>query len=186
MKVKYPAAKAREVGEELVAELQPLCERIEICGSLRRKLPDVGDVEILFVPKMKPARVTFFEWKDIPATENQFDLWLDNGTIEKRFGIKGAASWGKLNKLSIECRSGIPVDFFATTMEHWWMSLVIRTGGKQNNIALAQGAHKLGRRLLPYGGGVEDIRTGERTLATSERHAFELCGCEYLPPKLRA
>lgn len=45
--------------------------------------------------------------------------------------------WGEKNKLAVHVRTGIPVDFFAATEANWWNYLVCRTGGEQNNIAIA-------------------------------------------------
>ena len=39
--------KALEIAEKTKAQLAPYCERIEIAGSIRRKKPDVGDIEIV-------------------------------------------------------------------------------------------------------------------------------------------
>ena len=46
---------------ELVALLQPACERIEIAGSIRRQRPDVGDVELVVVPRLKAPLGLFGE-----------------------------------------------------------------------------------------------------------------------------
>lgn len=53
MTTKFPRTQALAVAEELVAALRPACERLEIAGSLRRGKAEVGDVEILFVPRVE-------------------------------------------------------------------------------------------------------------------------------------
>ena len=40
---------------KVVDELAPVCERIEIAGSIRRKKPTIGDVEIVCIPKLVTA-----------------------------------------------------------------------------------------------------------------------------------
>jgi DNA polymerase/3'-5' exonuclease PolX len=42
---------ALEIAEKVKALLAPHCERIEIAGSIRRKKPDVKDIEIVAIPK---------------------------------------------------------------------------------------------------------------------------------------
>lgn len=39
------------VAAELCAALKPVCERLILAGSLRRRKPTVGDVEILYIGK---------------------------------------------------------------------------------------------------------------------------------------
>jgi len=56
-KQRYPASIARKVADEMATELAPRCERIEIAGSLRRGKADVGDIEILYVPRIGQVRV---------------------------------------------------------------------------------------------------------------------------------
>jgi hypothetical protein len=68
---------------------------------------------------------------------------------------------------------------------NWWVSLVIRTGGKDTNLKLATGARKLGRTLHAYGCGVEDLKTGEVVKANSEQDVFRLCAVDYIEPNQR-
>ena len=43
--------KAEKIARKYVDLLAPFCERIEIAGSTRRKKPEVGDIEIVCIPK---------------------------------------------------------------------------------------------------------------------------------------
>lgn len=184
-KVKRPYKAAMDVAESLVAELGKHCERIQIAGSLRRGKAQVGDIEILYIPfwdvRAKPGE--FFEKEPYALTDRVFQWWLDSGLITKRLSKDGVPAWGAQNKLGVHARTGIPVDFFGTTLSNWWMSLVIRTGSKETNIRLATGAKRLGRHLHPYGSGVSEH--GTMITATSEEHVFALCGVAYLPPHKR-
>jgi DNA polymerase/3'-5' exonuclease PolX len=78
----------------------------------------------------------------------------------------------------------VPVDFFATTPENWWVSLVVRTGSLEMNLELTKGANHLGRSLNVYGRGVTRA-DGTVIPATSEEHVFELCGVKYRVPSAR-
>ena len=42
--------KARDIAEKIEAVLESSCERIMIAGSIRRRKPDVGDIELLCIP----------------------------------------------------------------------------------------------------------------------------------------
>jgi DNA polymerase/3'-5' exonuclease PolX len=139
-KQRWPAAIARKVAEQLIAELAPGCDRIEIAGPLRRDKPDVGGIEILFVPRIGQVRVLgeLFP-KSGSLADELIEHWLAKGALTKCHNIKGTA-WGALNKLAVHAASGVPVDLFATTTEHWFVSLVVRMGSKEMNTTLACGA----------------------------------------------
>ena len=60
MKAKIPYNKAYNLAQRILKELEPGCSRIEIRGSLHRKKPMVGDIEILAIPKIKNMQLDFF------------------------------------------------------------------------------------------------------------------------------
>ncbi len=45
--------KALEIAERTKKLLAPYCERIEIAGSIRRKKPEVKDIELVAIPKLE-------------------------------------------------------------------------------------------------------------------------------------
>jgi DNA polymerase/3'-5' exonuclease PolX len=157
-KQRWPAAIARKAAEELAAELAPRCERIEIAGSLRRGKANVGDIEILYVPRMDQVHVPgeLFP-KSGSLADELIEDWLARGVLTKRFNINGNAAWGALNKLAVHAGSSIPVDLFATTAERWFVSLVVRSGSKEMNTTLAGSALRRGMQLHMY--GVLEVRT---------------------------
>src|SRR5690348_18038472 len=59
-KQRYPACEAWQVARPLAFALERVCERVEIAGSLRRKKAEVGDIEILFIPKIGDAGTDLF------------------------------------------------------------------------------------------------------------------------------
>jgi DNA polymerase/3'-5' exonuclease PolX len=44
-------SRAREIAKRVLVLLRPFCERAEIAGSIRRGKPEVGDIEIVVIPK---------------------------------------------------------------------------------------------------------------------------------------
>jgi DNA polymerase/3'-5' exonuclease PolX len=184
-KQRWPAAIARKVAEELIAELMPCCEQICVAGSLRRGKPDVGDIEILYVSRTGQVCVPgeLFP-KSGSLADELIEHWLAQGIITKRFNINGSAAWGTLNKLAVHASSGIPVDLFATTAERWFVSLVVRTGSKEMNTTLASSALQRGMQLHVYG-VLENTKTGEQIIPQSEREVFERLGVPYREPTER-
>lgn len=61
--------KALEIAERIKELLAPYSERIEIAGSIRRKKPEVKDVELVAIPK--PYDVGLFE-SGIATVVNQW------------------------------------------------------------------------------------------------------------------
>ena len=51
MKTRIPLDRARETADGIVRLLSPACERIAVAGSVRRGEPEVGDIELVAIPK---------------------------------------------------------------------------------------------------------------------------------------
>lgn len=186
-KRKWERELALSVADGLSEFLRPHCEPDRICfaGSLRRGKALVGDVEILYVPKIgavqKPGEM--FESEGSLADRMIEELLLCR-KIEKRWNKNGIFTWGAANKLATHRATGVPVDFFATTKEFWWMSLVIRTGPADLNIRLAQSARARGLALNAYAAFTE-LSTGNVVVPKSEREVFELAGVPWAEPEER-
>jgi DNA polymerase (family 10) len=184
-KPRWPAAIAHKVAAELVAELQPRCEQISVAGSLRRAKAEIGDIEILFVPRIGQVHMPgeLFP-KSGSLADELIEQWLAKGFIIKRHNVNGSTTWNTLNKLAIHASSGLPVDLFATTAKRWFVSLVVRTGSKEMNTALAGSALRRGMKLHAYG-VLEVTATGEQIIPQSEREVFERLGVPYREPAQR-
>jgi len=180
-KRKYPRADALAVAREMVKWLRPHCERIICAGSLRRRKLEVGDVEILFIPKRLPRREGLFDIKWFEQTEIAFSAMLGGRLIEQRKSVRGSECWGEKNRRAVHVPSGIPVDFFTATPANWFNYLVCRTGGMESNIKIAAAAQKKRWKWKPYGSGFINER-GELVTVASEREVFELAGLLFLEP----
>jgi DNA polymerase/3'-5' exonuclease PolX len=77
--------------------------------------------------------------------------------------------------------SGIGVDLFKTTPEHWFVSLAVRTGPAELTPKLAASAQRPGLELHAYGthGIIERTATREQIIPQSEREVFEVRGVPY-------
>lgn len=176
---------AMRTAEGVRVALEPFCERIVIAGSLRRRKADVGDMELLYIPRFEDRPADLFSTEPVNLVDEMLNRCLASGVITKRLNAGGGTAWGQWNKLAVDVASGIPLDLFATTADRWWVSLVIRTGSKETNLALTMGAQKLGRTLNAYGSGVTEVRTGAVIPAHSEQEVFALCGVPYKEPMQR-
>lgn len=183
-KQRWPRKAAIEVARELCRELEPYCERLVVAGSLRRMREDVGDVEILFIPRMERHQVDLLKWAMISLADVRIGRLLANGTITQRRSKIGTVAWGDKNKLAVH-RSGIPVDLFATTQAAWFNYLVCRTGPAAQNVRIAAAAKAMGFAWHPYRAGFTHLVTGAPVPMESEEAVFEFVGLPYLEPKDR-
>lgn len=183
MKTKFNHAFALSVAEGIRDSLARFCERIEIVGSLRRKKSEVGDIELLFIPRIETRQVDMFATEPADLAHEHLNLWMATRVLEKRLSVTGVAAWGAKNKLAVHCASGVPVDFFSVPAENWHMSMVIRTGGKETNLQLTNGAIARNMNLQAYGAGF--LKLGKVIPCHSEREVFELAGVPYAEPEDR-
>jgi DNA polymerase/3'-5' exonuclease PolX len=184
-KVKYPASVAQAVAEELVVRLHPACERLLIAGSLRRGKELVGDVELVFVPKLVVEPVDLLSVYVASRADGEISRMLEDGTLTKRPNKLGGYSWGEKNKLAVHVASGVPVDLFRTSEENWWNCVVLRTGSAESNTRIATEAQRRGWAWNPYGPGFTNLRDGRVEPMGSERAVFEFVGMDYREPWAR-
>lgn len=195
-KKRWPASLAAVVATGLMDQIRPdnclagmfspePARYIAAAGSLRRRKEEVGDAEILYVPRIglvqKPGEMFASEGS---LADAMIEELVRGGKLAKRPNVDGQFTWGPLNKLAIHKATGLPVDLFATTKENWFVSLVIRTGPKDFNIALIKSAKQRGLQLHAYGAFTE-IGTGTPIYPKSEREVFELAGMPWLEPEQR-
>jgi DNA polymerase (family 10) len=181
----WPATIARKVADEVAAELAPRCERIEVAGSLRHGKSEVGDIEILYVPRLGQVRMPgelFLRSGSLP--DELIEQWLTRRVLTKRPNVNGSHTWGVQNKQAVHVASGVPIDLFATTAAGWFVSLVFRTGSKKMTNALAARARHRGMQLHAYD-LLEVTATGEQIIPQSEREVFERLGVPYREPAQR-
>ena len=201
-KPKFPRADALKVAKELCDLLRPYCARcvttlghhtlgkeplLKVCGSLRRRKQEVGDVEIVCVSACRTYEdgepglfETFKEKRRVSMIPHALDALVETSRLDKRLNTLGRPAWGAENRLAVHKASGIPVDFFMTTFENWWMTVVIRTGPKEFNLRLIEAARKNGLALNAY--GTFTGPTGDKIPLTSEREVFYRAGLPYLEP----
>ena len=183
-KTRWPLGHAEVVARELQQLLESACERIEVAGSIRRRKPDVGDIELLCIPKIESDRDLLGDVATNYSLLDQrvLDL-LYQCVLDYRVSARGTRTFGPLNKLLVHRPSGIPVDIFSTSSENWGMALVVRTGPKEFNIAMMARFQRLGLRGHAYGG--VSTADGTEIPCPTEETVFNLLRLAYLPPEER-
>lgn len=145
-KTRIPLVQAERMAALIAPILSPFCERIEIVGSLRRRLATnstepIGDIEFLAIPKIVPGEPVPTLFSDDPSeTTEPIDLlheFLLNQAKEAeewfpRHNLRGGvSSMGRLIKHLHFQRPGleaIKVDIFTCTPDQWGILSIVRTG----------------------------------------------------------
>ena len=136
--------------------------RLSVAGSLRRRRPTIGDLDLLAAVDDPPAVIAALDGL------REVDKVVAAGT----------------DKTSILlAESGLRVDLMVCPPEAWGTHLVHFTGSKDHNIALRGMALDRGWSLSEKGWKVID--TGELLLDAEEADVYERLGMPWIPPELR-
>ena len=173
-KVKITLAQANSLADRIMAELAPVCDRVEVAGSIRRKKSTIGDIEIVCIPKTETVCNLFGE--AVETTRAAFDGKLQSLVDAGRF-TKPTKNGEKFKQFGIPAVSGLHLDLFMATPENWGLIFAIRTGCAEFSQQLVTQRGKGG--LLPddylvSGGSL--WRGGQSIPTPSEQSVFDLIG----------
>lgn len=118
-------AQAQKIAIDLCYQLQPHCHKINIAGSIRRKQPDVKDIEIVCTPIKQPCgQASLFDAVAEAAVPKFFEELVHSfGTVEI----------GKPNGryMRIMLPEKIKLDLFMPQEQDFYRQLTIRTGSSR-------------------------------------------------------
>ncbi len=165
-------AAAKTIADTYVERLAPYCGLLEIAGSIRRKRPQVGDIEIVCIPREIEVPDLFSENR--PVRVPGFAKVLAGLEI-----IKGKPATGK----NIQCNTpeGIKLDIFTATTDNLGFIFAIRTGSAEFSQYL--GAHWVRRGFRGIGGHM--TRGGEIFSTPTEKGFFQMLGVPWVEPQER-
>lgn len=170
---------AERLAADFLRGFSPSFDRLEIAGSIRRKKPDVKDIELV----------------GIISAENQINLaeLLPQAGYE---GIKPGVSHNEKWPLKVGgrywrlLRGCIRYDLFFARPENWGLIFAIRTGPAEFSASLlgrwkkvsGGGYSKNGVLYRPLGGGFGEVGAVE---TPSEEDIFRLCKRSFVNPENR-
>lgn len=189
-KERFELEHAVAVAENLRDKLAPACVPgfCMICGSIRRLKADVGDIEIVYVPRTEPRRAKddFFSVVNTNLADEIIADWYQAKVLDKRQNVKGSEMFGPKNKLMRHVATGIPVDLFSTTEECFWNYVFCRTGPAELNEEIAKRARAMGLMWKPTSQGFARVDENDSVLewfpVFSEREVFARVGLPYHEP----
>ena len=147
--------KAKIIADEVVKQLSPYCEKIEVAGSIRRQKPFINDIDLVLIAS---------------------DRWNLDSVLMRMGKYKMAGM--KITRVEMD---SIPLDVYFASKETWATLFLIRTGSKENNIRLAALAKKRGWHLKANGEGLLNEH-GERIAGDTEESIYEALGVPWQEP----
>ena len=154
----------------------PEVQQAESCGSLRRRMETVGDLDFL-VATAHPAPIV--EW------------------FVSRAGVKEVTAKGD-SKASVRLDSGLQADLRLVPPEQFVFTLHHLTGSKDHNVQMRQRALERGLSMSEWGlfpaeqkhGSTAEVKkqgaAGPKSLsAKTEEDLFKALGLHFVPPELR-
>ncbi len=153
---------AMEIAQPLIDGLKKIkgVKRVEIAGSLRRKLETIGDLDLLVASS-------------------------DPEPVMKWFAAQGASVLAQgETKASIRLKSGMQADLRVVPESQFGFALCYFTGSKEHNIKIRQRSLKQGWSLSEY--GLEPLKgKGKRFEAKTEEAVYKALKLPYIEPELR-
>lgn len=143
------------LAQKLKKELNPLCEGIEIAGSIRRNKPNPVDIDIVLIPKDKEKIINYLR------TRGKF---IQGGDKRVTFRIEG-----------------VKTELYFTTPESWGATLLAYSSKKGSAIGLRILARAKGFKLNQYG----LFRKGRLVAGRTEQEIYHALGRPWKSPEKR-
>lgn len=169
---------ARALADKIATALAPLCERIQVAGSVRRGRPVVNDLD--FVVMLKPGELMAFRQRAsaqasvVKSGDDIYIIRLKDGTHVDFYFARPPSR-----------------DLLVPIAGNWGTVLLCRTGSKEHNIYLALEAQKLGYKWETMV-GITSVDSGTRTVTSrkilaseTEEEIFQALGLDFIPPERR-
>lgn len=167
---------ASKIAVDICYQLQPFCDKINIAGSIRRKKPEVKDIEIVLQPKQIILKDMFGDQPKSVAT----DVFCKN--VESLGKVIKGKPDGK--HMQIELHAGIKLDLFMASKNNYGNIMLIRTGDWEFS-KYFMGTLLRKRGYYSEGGVIHDINDEDVVETPEEIDVFNLVGIEMIPPSLR-
>lgn len=163
VKKTVPLATAEQLAEIILGQLRPISDVVLVAGSVRRRRPEVGDIEFVVLPKDRTQFLKF-------VTSHNF---TGGDRIQK-----GSLHLGHGRDLPVEL-------YIAHDPKELGALLFMYTGDWQHNIAMRSIAKRRGWKLDQY--GIWDAKTGKALLQSpDERDYYDFLGVDYHIPEERS
>lgn len=188
--IRLSLATAENLAGRIMDGLQSVCEpgHCIAAGSLRRLRPDVGDIELVVIPRFSASLLP-----DVPGAsllELELNAWVQQGRLLAAGPNRGAA----LKKFYLPALGyDFKLEINISNRERWAVELAVKTGSAEfshrlvtpRNIKIAPGVYGLLPSHCTVGKGWQVFEGETRLRFPSERGFIEwVCG-RWVEPKER-
>lgn len=178
---KIDLREASTIANKIVAHISPAMSRAEVAGSIRRRKPIVGDIEIV----------------GIPGDRNRLLRLLGEVGQTIKPGVPGTVPWtprGDARYIRLRLEEGMNLDLFLARPENWGGLFLMRTGSAADNAGnpFSGFVPSIFKRwkVMSGGGRMTDVMptmpTGEQLWVPEEQDFFDLLEMDFVPPEERA
>ena len=170
---RIPLAIAEQLAERIASELTPHVQRLQVVGSIRRRRPMVGDIEMVAEP---------LELRDMFGSPSGiYDVGRIREVLNKRVGRVARGGLRLMKVVDVYRMIGVSLDLFLVHPPAQWGSIVaIRTGPKNFSQWCVTRMRRRGYRHRDGHAVIED--TGELIPTPTEEDFFRIAGVGYLEP----
>jgi DNA polymerase (family 10) len=164
--MKMKLEEAEKLANQIVCGIKHLCdpERIMVVGSIRRRRPEVKDIDIVLIPQP-------WMWNTIIQT------------LKTNWQAEVVEAGQELARLKIPTgATSVQVDIYRARPETWGVMLLIRTGSIQHNIKLCSRARAMNMMLSAKKGVIKD---GKIIASRTEEEIFKALGMDFVEPEKR-
>lgn len=161
-KSRVPWETANQLAQYVASQLVPHVERVQVCGSIRRKTPDSKDIDIVCMVKdqqQAQSVLQFFMTLGEPVTSG-----------DKRGSIR-ASRYG----VTMNC------DLWLSTLSCWGSFMNHVTGSRDHNVYVRGLAKSKGLLVNEYG----IFRGSERLGGEDEHDVYRILEIDYVEPENR-
>jgi DNA polymerase/3'-5' exonuclease PolX len=178
----WPLERARRIAEMLAEALSPVCDRLEIAGSIRRRVERVKDIELVARPKgIQVDLLGYPRVDEMNDLERRIAGMLEDGKLVAREPRR----LGKRYK-ALELgppRAAMAIDLFIVLPPAEFGALhAIRTGPAEYSKMLVTACQRRGLRCVE--GRLVDAK-GRTVETPTEFDFFRECGVAWIQPEER-
>ncbi len=154
-------SQADTTAQQVINEIKNYCNKIDVCGSLRRGKETIGDIDLL-------------------ATSND-KIVLMNAFISMKIVHKVVMKGD--TRSTVVLNDGVQIDLRIVDDDSYGAATQYFIGNKQHNIATRIIAKKKGYKLSEY--GLFRIKDNKKVAAKDEKEIYKKLGMQYIPPEMR-
>lgn len=183
LKKRFPLSQVDKLSDQLLRRFDRLCERIAVAGSVRRRKPQVGDIEIVAIPK-------WLEGSDLfgPGASAVNLLWKElDGICFNGPDAKYVKAGDYYRQVVARTPDGkhVKIDFFTAAPGNWGWIYLLRTGSDKFSRHVAACLNKAG--YTSKKGWIRPVgKLGKKIATPTEADVFKMAKLKPVEPEKRS